>query len=303
LGAAAAFVGLLSCGGGHTTSQASGVASSGSGPARDEPARILWMNGVENAYPRWSNDGRRILFQSNRGGKWQIYVMNADGSYQQRITDGRANDNLPDWSPDNQSIAFVSDRDGNEDVYVMRMDRSALRDLSHHAARDIHPYWSHDGRHILFNSDRAVGRFQVYSVRPDGTDLKRLTDSPDDQTCARLSPAGDRMVYLANLVEGRDDVIVADSLGGHPQNVTNDAAPDGWPTWTPDGARIVYASQAAGRFALYSMKPDGSDVRRITRPETPWSDARPCVSPDMRRIVFNRERDGTIGIYVTPLEP
>jgi TolB protein len=270
-----------------------------------EPRRILWMDGVENAYPRWSNDGKRVLFQSNRDGKWQLYVMDADGKNERRISDGAHNDNFPDWSPDNRSIAFISDRDGNEDVYVMASDGTGVRSLAPHPARDLHPYWSPDGRTILFNSMRDVERFQIYSVRADGTALKRLTTSPDDQTCARLSPDGRRMVYLANLASGHDDVLTADSLARGETNVSNDAAPDGWPAWTPDGRSIVFAKSADGgaTFALYSMRADGFEVRRLTRPAAGWTDARPGVSPDGKLIVFNRARGKTIGIYVLDLTP
>ncbi len=93
-------------------------------PAFKEPQKLLWKDGVKNAYPRWSKDGKRILYQSNRSGKWQIYVMNADLSNEVQLTKGEANNNFPDWSPDNSQIAFVSDRGGNEDVYVMRADGS-----------------------------------------------------------------------------------------------------------------------------------------------------------------------------------
>src|SRR5262245_10214252 len=80
------------------------------------PHVVLWQDGVKNAYPRVSKDGSRILFQSNREGKWQIFIMSADGSGLVQVTSGDANNNFPDWSPDNSAIAFVSDRTGNEDI-------------------------------------------------------------------------------------------------------------------------------------------------------------------------------------------
>jgi Tol biopolymer transport system component len=267
--------------------------------APPQATRILWVEGVKNAYPRWSRDGTRILYESNRAGKWQLHVMDADGSHDRALTSGAADNQLPDWSPDNAWIAFVSNRDGNDEIHVMREDGTGLRNLSKSPARDIHPYWSPDGAWILFNSDRDGKTLQLYEVRPDGTGLRRLAVSEDEETCARVSPRGDSIVLLANLKEGRDDVLLRRRDGSHPVNLTRDAAPDGWPTWTPDGGRIVYASQRGGPFALYSMKPDGSDVRQLTFPEKAFFDARPSVSPDGRRIVFNRQKGETIGIFVT----
>ena len=87
-------------------------------PVRTEPVSILWEEGVKNAYPHWSRDGSRILYQSNRGGAWQLHVMDRDGSHAEALTEGSSNSNFPDWSPDNRAIAFVSDRDFFNDIYV-----------------------------------------------------------------------------------------------------------------------------------------------------------------------------------------
>ena len=290
--AAAVFTALVPC--------AAQVAPVAAAPA-EAPRRILQEDGIKNAYPRWSRDGTQILFQSNRSGSWQIEVMDADGSHRRALTQGPSNNNFPDWSPDSARVAFVSDRDGNEDVFVMDGDGGGARNLTRNASRDIHPYWSQDGAHILFSSTRDGEHFQLYEMDADGGGVRRLVTSGDDDTCSRVSPAGDRIVYLTNLASGRDDVIVARRDGSQPVDVTDDAQPDGWPCWTPDGAHIVYAAGPPGAFALRIMKPDGTERRQLTQPEPGWTDARPCVSPDGRRVMFNRDNEGTIGILVLDL--
>lgn len=278
------------------------------GPADASPPKladvetILWEEGVKNAYPRWSLDGSHILFQSDRSGTWQIYLMEADGSKLVALTAGEVNNNFPSWSPDGSAIAFVSDRDGNEDVYVMNAAGEDLRNLSNNPARDIHPYWSPDGRKILFNSDREDDLLQIWEVNVDGSGLRRLVASGDHNTCARVSPDGERIVYLANLAVGQDDVLMSSRDGSGVVNLTSDEMPDGWPTWMPDGGRIVYASQRPGRFSLFSMRVDGTDRRQITAPDEPFVDARPDISGDGRRIVFNRQDENTIGIFVVELD-
>jgi len=271
-------------------------------PPRFADARIvLWEAGVKNAYPRWSNDGRRILYQTNKGGKWRICVMDADGGGARALTDGSANDNFPDWSPDNRSIAFVSDRDGKEDVFVMKADGSGAVNLTQNPARDIHPYWTPDGKKILFNSTRDADRLQIYEMTADGKDARRLVTSEDDDTCARVAPGGETFVYLANLASGQDDVMIRKRDGTAPINLTKTRAPDGWPTWMPDGKRIVYSAAPKGHFRLYAMSADGSDPTALTSGEGDYADARACVSPDGKRVVFNRDSGETIGICVLDL--
>ncbi len=81
--------------------------------------------------PAVSPDGTKIAIMSrDRGGNnWEIWLMNADGTNPQRLTENNNNDGLPTWSPDGQSIAFVSDRGGTWGVWVMNTDGSNQRKL------------------------------------------------------------------------------------------------------------------------------------------------------------------------------
>ena len=91
--------------------------------------------------PLWPQAGK-IAFTSNRDGNQEIYVMNADGSGETRITAAPAADGLPSWSPDGCYIAFASDRDGKGDIYVMNADGSGQTRLTDDSAADSGPSWS-----------------------------------------------------------------------------------------------------------------------------------------------------------------
>lgn len=269
----------------------------------EKVTQILWEEGVENAYPRWSNDGTRILFQSNRTGNWQLYIMDKDGSNEERITNDNFNNNFPDWSSGNTKIAFVSDREGNEDVYVMNMDGTGLINLSKNPARDIHPYFSPDGKKLLFNSSRDDEEsFEIYQINLDGTGLKRLTKSKDVETCARFSPDGNQIVYLKGTPGGNDDICVLNIANNEEINLSKSDSNEGWPVWMPDGKKVIFSSTWYGSFSLFSINPDGSDMQRISFPESPLYDARASISPGGKEIVFNRQAKGTIGIFILMLE-
>ena len=83
-----------------------------------------------------------IVFQSDRDGNNEIYVMNADGENQRRLTNNRVSDEQPTWSPSGQEIAFVSKRDGNREIYVMDADGHNPRRLTVNEKSDASPAWS-----------------------------------------------------------------------------------------------------------------------------------------------------------------
>jgi len=101
------------------------------------------LNGLD-ADPAWSPDGRKIAFNSNRDGDYEIYVMNADGSGQRNLTDNASLDALPAWSADGRQLVFESERaeKGNRDVYVMSASNgTVIGRLTTVAQADEMPDW------------------------------------------------------------------------------------------------------------------------------------------------------------------
>jgi TolB protein len=96
---------------------------------------------TSGAQPNWSPDGSRIAFTSSRDGNNEIYVMDANGANQTRLTFNGASDSEPAWSPDGEKIAFTSSRDGNAEIYVMNSDGSGQTNLTNNPAEDWRPDW------------------------------------------------------------------------------------------------------------------------------------------------------------------
>ena len=114
----------------------------------------LTNNYAADKMPTWSPDGKKIVFVSNRDQPshpsncvtntpciGEIYIMNADGSSQTRLTNNTSNDYEPVWSPDGKYIAFVSDRDGNDEIYLMKADGSEQTRLTNNSVDDWYPVW------------------------------------------------------------------------------------------------------------------------------------------------------------------
>jgi dipeptidyl aminopeptidase/acylaminoacyl peptidase len=120
--------------------------------------------------------GTKIAFNSYRDGNGaEIYVMNADGTGQTRLTNNNAQvDSYPDWSPDGTKIAFYTDRDGgNDEIYVMNADGSNPTRLTNNPDTDAYPDWSPDGTKIAFFSGN-----DIYIMNADGSGETNISNNP-----------------------------------------------------------------------------------------------------------------------------
>lgn len=139
----------------------------GKATAGEKPTRLLASTRHEQG-PRYSPDGRRIAFSSNRSGTQEIWVSDRDGVNANRLTSfaGPATGS-PAWSPDGRSLAFDSRPGGNPDIYVISAEGGPPRRLTTESSQDVLPRWSRDGAFVYFASNRT-GRFEVWKVPAAG---------------------------------------------------------------------------------------------------------------------------------------
>jgi hypothetical protein len=196
---------------------------------------------ARGAEPAWSPDGRRIAF--TRAG--EIYVVDADGRNARRLTTMAQPGAFPAWSPDGRTIAFARTRDvfsvPSRGGPVRRLTRSPKPWLMRTT-----PAYSPNGRTIAITATTDAYNSDVFLMRPDGSNLRRLTRSQGTH----------------------------DRLG-------EEHAPD----FSPDGRRIVFVSNRDGNAELYSIGVDGRDERRLTRTPRVDEEA-PRYSSDGTRILF-----------------
>lgn len=130
--------------------------------------------------PTWSPDGKQILFASDRGGANQLYIGNLDGSGVHQISHLPALVGRSDWSPQNLVVTYSGDS-WKKEVYLMNLDGSNQHRVSPPGGNSQGPSFSPDGQWIAFTAyfdhPNDIHGCEIYVVRVDGTDLRRLTDN------------------------------------------------------------------------------------------------------------------------------
>ena len=253
------------------------------------------FDGARTATPTLGIDSTqvgRVVFVSYRDSDDEIYIMNADGSGQTRLTNSKFGDSEPVLSPDGQYIVFVSQRDGGHKLFIMNADGSNWRQLTDGKSNDEYsPYFSPDSQWVLYSSNRG-GRYEVWLIHPDGTGLTQLTSGPNGKSRPAWSPDGQWITY--NSVQGNEDIIKVIRPDGTDDKVIlvkDDASVSGWV-----GGRILFDAKNGTTTDIYSMNPDGSDIRQLTT--DPANDKGAFGTLDGTFIVFNSTRDGNDEIYV-----
>jgi YD repeat-containing protein len=239
--------------------------------------------------------GGKVVFSSNRDGHTQIYLMNADGSGQARLTSDGGNDDSPRWSPNGNKIIFQSDRDnpstGYNDIYVMNSDGTGQTRLTTDPNDDSSASWSSDGSRIVFQSIRNGQYYQVYSMNADGTNQVNLSNSSGSDGQPSWSPDGTRIAFASERDhEGFASIYVMNANGTGQTRLTfsADDVTDEQPVWSRDGSKIAFVSTRDGNKEIYVMNADGSNQTRLTNDL--GNDDSPYWSPDGTKIIFRSDR-------------
>ena len=255
------------------------------------------VDSASDTRPTWSPDSRYIAFVSYRDGNSEVYVMDADGSIQTRLTNtpGTGTTYAPEWSPDGSKIAFDSDRDGNREIYLMNADGTNQTRLTNNFTSDAYPEWSPDGARIAFQSERD-GNLEIYVMNADGSNQTRLTNNPARDYLSGWFTYGfsawspdSRHIAFMSLRDGNYEIYVMNADGSNQINLSNNVAGDNLPTWSPDGRYIAFISERDGNEEIYLMQADGAEQTNLTN--NPAPDCCPSWRPDGLSITFMSLRD------------
>jgi TolB protein len=255
-------------------------------------------NGGENAEAYFSRDGRRLIFQSTRDGRAcdQQFVMSVDGTGVRRVSTGTGKTTCGFFYADDRRILFGS---------------------SHALQQDCPPRPDPSKGYVW-----GLDPFDIYTAKPDGGDLRRLTSYGVYTAEAVVSPDGRRIVFTS-LKDGDLDIYTMNVDGSDLRRLTTTPGYDGGPWWSPDGTQIVYRAWhptdsalvtyrsllaerlvRPNRMELWVMNADGSNQRQIT--QLGGANFGPSWTPDGKRLIFSsnhtQPRSGNFDLYLIALD-
>jgi WD40 repeat protein len=250
----------------------------------------------------------QIAFSSTRDGteNADIFVMNADGTAQTRVTSDPASDVEPTWSADGGRLAFTGISFDSQQVqpghiYVVNVDGSGQTQLTKASNPDSYPAWSPDGSEIAFTRGRVdtLENNDVFVMDADGANQRDLSNDPAFDGFPAWSPDGAKIAFTSDR-DGNPEIYTMNADGSGQTRLTDDPASDAHPAWSPDGTRIAFVSDRDGTFQLYTMSATGGGERRLTsgkdQPGIPLGDYAPTWSPDATTIAYTADQGDGVGI-------
>jgi TolB protein len=285
--------------------------------------------GSSNGESYWSPDSKRVIFQSTRDGGQcdQEYVMNADGSDQHMVSTGKGATTCGYFLSDNQHILYASTHEGNPscpmppdhtkgyvwavhptfDIYMATLDGKIVKKLTDTPGYDAEATVNFKTHKILYTS-MASGDLEIWTMNEDGSGKKQVTHAEGYDGGAVFSRDGTKMVWRAyrpdtpekkaayeallkqNLTTPmKMELWLANADGSNAKQITNYGCASFAPTFTPDGKKLLFASNKAkcdsSLFELYLINLDGSGLEQVT--DYGKFTSFPEFSPDGKKLIFS----------------
>ena len=259
---------------------------------------------VDHVRPRWSPDGKHIVFQNVERTKFDVRVVDLASKQLTWVTNDLPRDVQPVWSPSGRFIYFTSDRAGGLNLWRVAVSPTGApqgppQQLTTGAGQDLDAAISGDGKRLAFailkqNADLWVLPLEPSSGQPNGAPRELVATTREDSRGA-WSPDGKRVAFNSDR-DGDMNIWVRDLQDGSTRALTRGPGGDYQANWSPDGKSIVFFSSRSGNADIWKADVASGALTPLTH--DPSIDVNPFYSPDGKWIAFQSDRSGRLEVWV-----
>ena len=226
----------------------------------------------------------KVAFKGESDRRSEIYISDFDTHNAQPVTQDNSIVAGPCWVPGRLALYYGSYKLGNPAVFYHNLSTGDRKALAHHSGSSYSPAVSPDGSKVALISDKD-GWTDLYVANSDGSDMRRLTRSRQDESSPCWSPDG-RWICYASKDKERRALSKISVAGGEPQRIpTAGVSSPTEPDWSPDGKWIAFTSQGGG-FSICVVPATGGTATVLVAGEDPsWS-------PNSRTLMYGRRQGG-----------
>lgn len=222
--------------------------------------------------PQWAPDRRRLAYVGYERGRSSIYIHEIATGKVRKLVSEKGINGSPAWSPDGKQLAVTLSYENNPDIYIIDIATGVKRRMTTTDGIDTEAAWSPDGQSLVYTSERG-GPPQIYQMSVSGGEPKRLTFEGRQNLRASFSPDGKSLV-LVNLRDSRYRIALLDLATGA-MRLLSDGPFDEGPSFAPNGAAVIYATQGGKGAELATVSTDGRIRQRLRQSgdvrEPAWS--------------------------------
>ncbi|HVR11514.1 MAG TPA: protein kinase, partial [Thermoanaerobaculia bacterium] len=258
----------------------------------NEDRQLLWKG--DGMQPTWSPNGRRIAFWAlDTGSRRTIWTLPVTGGGQPvRVTNDNYLNWNPVWSPDGRNLYFASDRGGPMSFWRVPIEQESGKVLGSPEPVTTPAPWSgfltfsRDGLRFAYATDEGKANIERMGLDPvtgtiSGTPTA-VTEGSRTVFSLDASPAGAWIAFTTNAP--KEDLFVIHPDGTGQRQLTTGSSKNRLPRWSPDGSRIAFYSNRGGAFQGWTIRPDGSELKRISDANPLYA---PVWSPEGKRLACN----------------